>query len=166
MIVNTLMIPNSKIGIYRRNCTPMTTHDRRLRFVCNCPSYMSNPMPEPRMTWNYFVLKMRKFKETCHLFCQSASKSQTLVFTERTGELSRHAFSVQTADYPNYEFSFPTDQEVQLVRIGKKIYSILIITNDCNAPNYKGRSIRGDSLYYNGLALTDLLSIWIISNNT
>ncbi len=81
MIVNTLMIPNSKDGIYRRNCTPLTTHDGRLRFLCNCPSYMSNPMPETSTTWNYFGLKKCKFKGICHLLCQPVSKSQTLVFT-------------------------------------------------------------------------------------
>ncbi len=82
IIVKTLMIPNSKDGIDRKNCTPpMTTHDERLRFVCNCPSYMRNPIPEPSMTWNYVWLKKRKFKGICHLFCQSVSKSQTLVFT-------------------------------------------------------------------------------------
>ncbi len=75
------MILNSKDGIYHRNCTPLTTHDGRLRFVCNCPCYMSNPMPEPCMTWNYFGLKMRIFKGICHLLCQPVSKSQTLVFT-------------------------------------------------------------------------------------
>ncbi len=81
MIVNTLMIPYSKDGIYRRNCTPLNTHDGRLRFVCNCPSYMSNPMPEPSMTWNYFGLKKRTFKGICHLLCQPVSKSQTLGVT-------------------------------------------------------------------------------------
>ncbi len=76
------MIPNSKDGIYRMNCTPpMITHDGRLRFVCNCPSYMTNPMPEPSMTWNYFGLKKRKFEGICHLLCQPVSESQTLVFT-------------------------------------------------------------------------------------
>ncbi len=57
------MIPNSRDRINRRHCTPMTTNDGRLRFVCNCPSYTSNPMPEPSMTWNYY------------------GSSQTLVFT-------------------------------------------------------------------------------------
>ncbi len=74
------MIPNSKDGIYRRNCTPFTTHDGRLRFACNCPSYMNNPMPEPSMTWNYIGLKKLKFNGICHLLCQSVSKSQTLAF--------------------------------------------------------------------------------------
>ncbi len=80
IIVNTLMIPNSKDGIYRRNCTPLTTHDGRLLFLCNCPSYMSNPMPKPCITWNYFGIKKCKFKGICHLLCHSVSKSQTLVF--------------------------------------------------------------------------------------
>ncbi len=74
------MIPNSKDGINPRNCSPKTTRDVRLQFVCNCPSYMSNPMPEPCMTWNYFGLKKHKFKGICHLLCQSVSKSQTQVF--------------------------------------------------------------------------------------
>ncbi len=60
IIVNTLMIPNSKAGINRRNSSPNTTHDGRLQFICNCPSYMSSPMPEPYMTWHYFGLKKRK----------------------------------------------------------------------------------------------------------
>ncbi len=75
------MIPNSKDGIYRRNSTSLTSHDGRLRFVCKCPSNMSNPMPEPSMTWNYIGIKKRKFKGICHLLCQPVSKSQTLTFT-------------------------------------------------------------------------------------
>ncbi len=74
------MIPNSKDRINCKNCSPKTTHDGRLQFVCNCPSYMSSPMPERCMTWNYFGLKKRKFKGICHLLCQSVSKSQTLLF--------------------------------------------------------------------------------------
>ncbi len=38
-------------------------------------------------------------------------------------------------------------------------------SDDCFAALFQGRSIREDSLYYNGLALTDLLSIWILSYN-
>ncbi len=59
----------------------MTAHYGKFRFICNCPSYMNNPMPEPGMTLNYFGLKKRKFKGLCHLLCQPVSKSQTLVFT-------------------------------------------------------------------------------------
>ncbi len=67
--------------VFTAKCAPMPTHDGRLRFVCNCPSYMSNPMPELNMTLNYFELKKRKFKGICHLLCQPVSKSQTLVLT-------------------------------------------------------------------------------------
>ncbi len=75
------MIPNSKDGIHRRNCTPpIIKHDGRLRFVCNCPSYMSNPMSEPSKTWNYFGLKRRKSKGICHLLSESVWKSQTKIF--------------------------------------------------------------------------------------
>ncbi len=75
------MIPNSKDGINRGNCSPKSTHDGRLRFVCNCPCFMSSPMPAPCMTWNYFGLKKRKFKGKCHLLCQTVPKSHTLVFS-------------------------------------------------------------------------------------
>ncbi len=73
----------------------------------------------------------------------------------------------QKAYYPSYEFSSPAGREMQRVKIGEKIiiFSLLPITNDCFAPLFQGRSIREDSLYYNGLALPDLLSIWILSYN-
>ncbi len=74
------MISYSKGGLNRRNCSPKITHDGRLQVVCNCPSYMSNPMPEPSMTWNYFGLKKLKCKVIYHVLGQPVSKSQTLVF--------------------------------------------------------------------------------------
>ncbi len=46
------------------------------------------------------------------------------------------------------------------------MFSLFPIKNACFAPLYQGRSICEDFLYYNWKALTDLLSIWIISYNT
>ncbi len=52
-----------------------------------------------------------------------------MIHIEWTGELLRHAVSLQTADYPTYEFSSPAGQEMQQVGKGKEINSILIITH-------------------------------------
>ncbi len=57
---------------------------------------------------------------------------------------------------------------MQQVRIVKKIivFTLLPITNDCFAQLYQWQSIREDTFYYNGLALTELPSIYILCYKT
>ncbi len=112
-------------------CTPLTTHDGRLRLVCNCPSYMSNHMPEPSMTWNYVGLKNRKFKGICHFLCQPLSKSQTVVFT--TCKMT--AMQIHYPPFNSHVFSSsrPVAFHARLDRVDdtdlfwKKMLSILMI---------------------------------------
>ncbi len=84
-----------------------------------------------------------------------------MIHIERTGELFQHAVPKQTSDDPSYEFSSSAGQEMQQVRIGKKliVFALLPITNDCFAPLCQGRSIRECSLNYHGLAVTALLKL-------
>ncbi len=71
---------------------------------------------------------------------------------------SWRAVEVQNVNCPSYEFSSSVSQEMQL---GNKLIvtSLLPITNDCFTPLYH-------SWYYNGLALTELPSLWILFYKT